>query len=637
MPNPFEQRATEYLRDDEAFLAVVTPEPLAAFFQKPAEEGRLYDRLAVIVGTPGSGKTTLARLFEYSTLSTLLAKRAITAYKPLVDMLTACGAIQDGRATIVGTRLPMESEYRELWDLRYSPEVKHGLFTALVQARAVLTWLRKLEAAGVATENVQIVPRLGSLAALTAIGGRTGPAVFARARAVEGAIYKITAALVPPPIGEVDQDATAAYRPFDVIDVLRIGAGRGVLELRPLAILDDAHTLHSDQFAFVCGWLTRRELRVARWVLTRLDALSPQDALAERPGRNSVAGFDREREVTRIPMQDQRRRAQQRVSFRKMATDMASRYLSQMPVFSRRRLTNLSDLLATEPEPITDARVAQLSERVNKAQQRHGISEGRFTAFASQVRRYLRNKSDAHREMELAMLSILMERYVKRTKGRSLFGDTVDPDPQRPLKVDASVADGARVHLLHEFSRPYFFGINMLCDASSENAEQFLRLSARLVAQVETRLIRTRGSATLSSKEQHRLLVERAGELLESWDFPESRLVRRLCDRIARECRTKSLEGNASLGGGPNAIGIPQAEFDTIVKSDECVGRVLKFGVAYNAFVLLPRHKTKNRTWCVIELGGVLLIHYGLTLKRGGFLECRGGDLTRFLDGRADG
>ena len=60
MTNPFEKRATEYLRDDEAFLAVVTPEPLATFFQKDAEEERLYDRLSVIIGAPGSGKTTLA-------------------------------------------------------------------------------------------------------------------------------------------------------------------------------------------------------------------------------------------------------------------------------------------------------------------------------------------------------------------------------------------------------------------------------------------------------------------------------------------------------------------------------------------------------------------------------------------------
>src|SRR4051812_40486480 len=111
MANPFEKRAAEYLRDDEAFLAVVTPEPLVTFFEKPAKEGSLYDKLAVIIGTPGSGKTTLARLFQYSTLRTLLQHRDLNSYKPLIDTLTACGAIVDDRPTLVGARIPLEAEY----------------------------------------------------------------------------------------------------------------------------------------------------------------------------------------------------------------------------------------------------------------------------------------------------------------------------------------------------------------------------------------------------------------------------------------------------------------------------------------------------------------------------------------------
>ena len=43
MANPFEKRATEYFRDDEAFLAIVTPEPLVTFLQQPAHDGSLYD------------------------------------------------------------------------------------------------------------------------------------------------------------------------------------------------------------------------------------------------------------------------------------------------------------------------------------------------------------------------------------------------------------------------------------------------------------------------------------------------------------------------------------------------------------------------------------------------------------------
>ena len=210
MANPFEKRATEYFRDDEAFLAVVTPEPLTTFFQKPAREGRLYDRLAMIIGTPGSGKTTLARLFQFTTLKTLLRNRSMTNYKPLLDALTACGAIDDEHPALVGGRLPLEAEYREFWELPYSPELKTGLMIALLQARTVLTWLRNVQSSGVPLDKVEIVPRADANAALAAIGGTTGLELRDRAREVEFAIYRILAALMPPDMADIDREAGAA-------------------------------------------------------------------------------------------------------------------------------------------------------------------------------------------------------------------------------------------------------------------------------------------------------------------------------------------------------------------------------------------------------------------------------------------
>ena len=82
MANPFQERAAEYLRDAEAFLTMVTPEPLVTFLEEPAKEGCLYDRLAMIIGTPGSGKTTLARLFEFTTLRTLLRSQHLDDCPP---------------------------------------------------------------------------------------------------------------------------------------------------------------------------------------------------------------------------------------------------------------------------------------------------------------------------------------------------------------------------------------------------------------------------------------------------------------------------------------------------------------------------------------------------------------------------
>ena len=636
MANPFEKRATEYLRDEEAFLAVVTPEPLITFFQKKADEERLYDRLVVVIGTPGSGKTTLARLFQFTTLSTLLHNRSMPNYKSILDTLTACGAIYNESPMLIGGRLPLEAEYRDFWEFPYPEDLKTNLMLTLLQARTVLAWLRSIKASGVSLDQVEIIPRIDADAALSAIGGKTGLALLYRAREVELAIYNISAALVPPDIEDIEHEAIAAYRPFDVIEAFRFIDAKELHPLRPLVIFDDAHSLHHTQFQSFRRWLSRRELKVSRWILTRMDALTPSDVLLDR----AVSGDDLEesgikpsREITVIRMQSGGERGNQRRAFRRMAKDMAGRYLKQMEVFNRRRFENLGDLLSTTEESLPDGKCQKLRKHVDFLQRKYGIPAKLRFELERMIDKYLANAEESGDDLQLGILSVLFERYAKRIPQSRLFEDASnDAEPSRPLKVDSGVADGARIHLLHKYDRPYFFGIDTLCDASSENAEQFLQLSAHLVSHLETRIIRGK-EAMLASSVQHKLLRERAKNILNEWNFPQYHLVRKLAKGIAKECLIKSLEVNASLGGGATAFGIPQEEFDTIPQTYPRLAQILQFGVAYNAFILVPNHGTKKRLWCLIELGGVLLLHYGLTLKRGGFLERRTNDLVHLLDG----
>ena len=275
---------------------------------------------------------------------------------------------------------------------------------------------------------------------------------------------------------------------------------------------------------------------------------------------DTAPGVARRREITEIWLQSRDERSNQRRAFRKMAKDMGSRYLTQMDIFRRRGINTLNELLATEPESLTELQRENIARAITTKRRQLVISDERWAEVEKEVDRYLQEgvHADKSEDVRLGMLNILMERYAKRVPQGNLFEETGEAEPSRPVTASSAVADGSRIHLMHKFKRAYYYGIDTVCDASSENAEQFLQLVAPLVARSETQLIRSK-AGTLRSKVQHELLRERAGQIILDWDFPDYQLVRRLADKMSRRSAlAKSLEGNASLGGGATAVGIPQ-------------------------------------------------------------------------------
>ncbi len=638
MENPFLRRASELLRDDEAFLAIVSPEPVTFHLKRPGESGKLYDRLVLLRGTPGSGKTTLARLFELPTLSTLLRNQSFTGHKELHAALSACRAIEDDEPRVLGCRLPMESDYRDFWEFPYANEVKTGLMASLLQARTVLAWFRHLRAAGIPPDQVELVTRPESQGVLDTIGGTQGKDLLKRAADVENRMYKVITALVAPEESALAAEVGDPYRPFDHIERIRVpavhGAGGGTRDFIPLAIFDDAHVLHPEQFRALERLLIRRELRIARWIIARFDVLLPEEALAaaieDRSDGTERPGVKAERETELILLQSSGRRRQQREQFRTVAKSMATRYLRKTQILNDKGLTVLGNVLG-ETEPIlTAGRLGDLEKNVNGTQRRLKVSQPKREGFEKQIRDYWGDKTALPPHIALAMLSVMMHRYNVR-RGRtspSLFESRDDTgegsaepmaaEPMISVAANREVYEAAVFQLFHHYDRPYYFGIDNVCDASSENAEQFLHMSGELVEAVATLLARSK-SPTLTPAAQHKLLREHGAKIMKEWDFPQDAAVRRVVKRIADLCLEKSLEPNGAVIA--NAFGIPQAEFDKLAKTAPEVARVLQFAVAYNAITLVPHYTCQDEVWCLLELGGVALLKYGLTLKRGGFIK----------------
>ena len=190
-----------------------------------------------------------------------------------------------------------------------------------------------------------------------------------------------------------------------------------------------------------------------------------------------------------------------------------------------------------------------------------------------------------------------------------LFAWSDKTEPSKPLKCKSDVAHSARIHLTHQYDRPYYYGLEALCYSDLENAELFLQFTERLVAQIETKAVRNK-SLLLTTNEQHRLLRERAVEMIDSWRFPECNALRVLISRIAAQCVEATCHPNAYLGAGANAFGIPQADLDNLPQKHPKLSRVLQLGVAYSAITLVLNYSTKKAIWCLIELSGAPILHH---------------------------
>ena len=640
MENPFLKRAAEFVRDPEAFLAIVSPEPARVYLASYAKNDALYDRLVQIRGTPGSGKTTLSRLFAYPTLATLLRNKELTSYGAVFGALVECRAIVDELPAILSCRLPMETDYRTIWEFPYDDELKLRLTIALLQSRAVLGWIRALRESGVDLSTVKIKPRSDAAAALSAVGADSVDNLVARARTVEERIYRLVGALVTPPLESVSKDLQDAYHPFDVIEGIALRYGLPATEdsertLRPLVILDDAHVLHPTQLKRLQAWLARREVRVSRWILSRIDVMHPDEmfaAVSAPEPQPELPGITSGRDTVDIMLQSAGKdRAKYRTRFRDIAKDISNRYVRQMPVFNTRKLESFADLLETEAAPITESKLKRLREDVLGTQRKFKITDSRLRELTEIVGAYRPQAGELEEDVRVALVRILVHRYMKRIPEQGvLYDEVADPDPSRPLRVDAQLADAARLALFHEFDRPYYYGMEVLCDCGSENTEQFLHLAACLVDAISTRLIRGT-NASLDARTQHKLLRDKAAEVIQRWDFPERQAVEQMVNAIATECLRISLLPNAWIGAGANAYGIPQSEFETLAADQPALARVLHFGIAYNALSVNPRYPCKNKEWCLIELGGIPILRFGLTLKRGGFIEGSVEELKRMV------
>jgi hypothetical protein len=622
MDNPFKKRRTELITDRRTLLSLVSPVPIEEFFR--VDKAELIEKLAMVVGTPGCGKTTVAQVVEFESLSMLCQTTSTPINKDLVDVLTMNGFIKDGLPAVLGHRLAMTTNFRDIWELPYSEQTRTALLRAFVQSKAVLGWFRQLEEMGIGTDDIEIVMGANSESVAEVTGANDSKAFRQYARDIELAIFRVVTSLVPPDEQEMAKGfLNTSYDVFEVLTAIRVGKWPAPLEapaasLRPMMVIDDAHELHPTQFLQLRDWLKSKAIGVSRWLMCRPDVVSAddyRDALTKDavPEEDMTPGSTRGRDYLLKLMQLGPSKEKR---FKLIAVDIGNRYIAGIPEFARRGLRDLRPMLGQGVNSMPEGQIKLLQEQIDKL--------ARDSHFSSSLVATLRARvpTTARPDEALAALRILMHRERNRTPQLGLLpDDSVRDEPVTDERMaGSSLIEGARIQLMNQFDRPYYYGVDKLISASNANIEQFIRLAGGLVDEVLARVTREK-SADLTPKAQHAALVSQATQAMNEWDFPYNAVVRELVKKIANRCLERTMRPNAPLDDGANAIGIPQEEMEKVLKRSERLARVLHFAFAYKALVFVPQYNCKGKVWCLLELGALPSMANGLTLHRGGFIE----------------
>lgn len=618
MNSPFQKRASEHLITSEAFLPLVSPAPLD-YVLNDKSLSNLLDKLVFVLGTPGSGKTTFGRLFEFDSLMTLHNRDKHPSFKTLAASLTRFGVLNEQGPTVLAARITMDSEYREIWELPYDGVIRRRLFLKLLQSRCVLLWCKALEDQGIKQEDVELHILDLSPGALNSIGV-TIKRLKEIAVNIETEVYNVIHSLVP----KKSENIELALTPYDPLKylkefIIKLEGSTRTIALKPMLILDDAHELSAAQFEDVNEYLISRELNVSRWIMTRYDiAISANEWILnhskdDRPGRQLGRDFQ-------VLLTSQIDHPSQKKSFRSAALDIANRYLMEMPVFVKAQLTRLNVMLLESCKGISPGNLETLRNNIDADVERLRISEERVAKLRALVDDYSSAENESE-DVKLAMLRILLHRYSKRTPQQNLFAEIVDVEPNKDLKADSGLMAGAKLHLNHQFGRSYYYGVDVAADGGSGNIEQFLRIADVLVSDLETKLVRRKQNIHLTAEEQHKIITTIASKEIDRWGFPMHREVRQIVNFIGEAALNVSLMPNAYLNHGANAYGVLLKDFEKAVEKNKLLSMALHYGVAYNALTISPGYHCKGEVWTLIQLGGFPIIKHGLPFAKGGFVE----------------
>ncbi|MDB4901787.1 MAG: hypothetical protein JWQ63_1068 [Mucilaginibacter sp.] len=621
--NPFRLRASEKIESDNNFLKLYSPSVLEALMDKD-KNGTLWNNVLYIHSSPGAGKTSLLRVFEPNTLSTLLNNKSANEYKPIYAMLKKLGVIDDDGILVLGIPLVCTRNYEILEELNVSNAQKIRYFFSLLNARIVLATLKSL--VNLAAYNRSFSDILETITYNYDNRDNyfrdinlpcTGKELYNWASNIEKKVYEAIDSFLPvsdiQPIGHDELFTMSVLKPeyFSLNGVTLTG--------KFLFMLDDSHKLSFNQRQSLKKYVIEKRGTFSIWISERLEALEPID---------NLRSFE-ERDYEELNLE-------------KFWSDKPAKFEKILSSIADKRAANSSEDVNSFQDFLDD----ELEEEIYKSDFLSSMAQtmekvknvSAYTPKFDKWIAYVENYTSS--PFEKAVLFKKLEIIINRNIGRSQLSFEFPLAEQELFdKFKTEVEAASKLFLTKDSKIPYYFGFNDLAKLSSNNIEQFLSFSANLFEEMLSNKL-SGFQINLQTGDQQRILY---GVVENKWNelskiLPFSNQVIAFLDKLGEFCHKETFKPNAPYAPGVTGFAIKDEQSLFSKSGDwfqdtafEPFLNILSICISFN---LLEAKEVlqgeKGQRWNVYYLNRWLCLKFNLPFAYGGWRPKSADELSKW-------
>lgn len=603
IPNAFNFRvADQAVLNTSLFLNLYSPILL--------DELRVDDftapKLIVINGSPGSGKSSLLRLFETNTLIDLCKPQ--TKNREAVTPLQKLGVINENVPAAFGIYIHCDSSLRGIANLDANG-ANDKLLNTLLDVRILSSFLssiKKLDA------SFQLFDGLGNLKLKPLPLETFPPPLFGLEHTFES--LEATCRKIEEDFGTFLNSFPGSPLPDSIIPHSRIFSipylqgireqNSELVSFLPIVMLDDLHELYMAQRKQINDAFLERSA-IPRWIAVRKHV------------------YEFEKLVFLEEAIDER-------DYRELNLDSASTGLFRKFV---RNVANKRLALSSALQPYD---VNSFEEQLDEDDLSFSLSREKLINAAPNVERDIQEynskvSAESHFEIKEKLSSqdlvdletklILLERQ-RNKRQRTLF-ESVEEDRE----TDGKVRDAAALFASKKYNRPYYFSFDELAAVANKNVEQFLSVASLFVEKIISRAELNRDTS-LSVLDQEKLFRKGAeiyyGRIEQR--FERGYAIKQLVENLGTFFKAVTFRPSAPIAPGVNGVGFEREKLRAFLETNKEDKNVIAFreiltkAVAANVlFVDEVKQGKPGSEKVVFYLNRLLCVKYELPLATGGW------------------